>query len=95
MANTIFQKDIIKEVAAQTGQSGKDTEAAVKALLDIIGKNLKKVDVVQFTGFGSFKATNKPAREGRNPSNGEKITIPARREVRFAVGGDLKKKVNS
>ena len=95
MTNTVYQKDIIKEVAAQTGQSGKDAEAAIKALLDVIGKNLKTADAVQFTGFGSFKATNKPAREGRNPSNGEKITIPARREVRFAVGGDLKKKVNN
>ena len=41
-----------------------------------------------------FKVVNRAAREGRNPSTGEKIHIPASKAVKFTPGANLKERVN-
>ena len=93
---SIIQKsDLIKQVAASTGNTIKDTENTINTLLSTIAKNLKSNDKIQFTGFGSFNAKNVPARKGRNPATGVPIEISARRQASFSVGKELKDKVNS
>ena len=45
---------------------------------------------VALKGFGTFKNVAKPARIGRNPSNGESINIAAKSVVKFVPGKDFK-----
>ena len=45
-------------------------------------------------GFGTFKITERKARDGRNPLTGEKIKIKASKSVNFKVSTDLKKILN-
>lgn len=92
---TIQKSEIIKQVAATTGLTIKDTEATVNALFKTVEGNLKNVAKIQFTGFGSFNAKDVPARQGRNPQTGESITISARRQVTFSAGKELKDAVNN
>ncbi|MFT5702711.1 MAG: DNA-binding protein HU-beta [Rickettsiales bacterium] len=93
--SVIQKSDLIKQVAASTGNTVKDTESTINALLATIRDSLKSNDKIQFTGFGSFNAKNVPARKGRNPATGAEIEISARRQVTFSVGKELKDTVNS
>ncbi len=86
--------DLINKVAELGELSKKDAGKAVDAVLDSISESLKAGDAVQIVGFGTFKVTHKPARQGRNPSTGQTIDIAASNKVSFSPGATLKNAVN-
>ena len=86
--------ELIATVAGKTGMTKKDTEAAIKAILDIVGDSLKKGEKVQLIGFGSFEIHERAARTGKNPRTGESVTIPASSTPVFKAGKALKDAVN-
>ena len=53
----------------------KDAEISVKVILDAISQSLTKGDRVEIRGFGSFGLNYRPARTGRNPKSGEKVSF--------------------
>ena len=84
---------VVDAVAAKTGQSKKDTEMVIEAVLDVIKDALQKEDAVAFTGFGTFSVSHRAAREGINPATREKIQIPAVKVPKFKAGKGLKDSV--
>ena len=62
--------ELIAAVAENAGLSKKDSEAAIKALTEVITDALKSGDKVQLVGFGTFEVSERAAREGRNPQTG-------------------------
>ncbi len=86
--------DLIEAIATSADISKASAGRALDAVLDNIAEALQKGDVVTLAGFGSFKVVERAAREGRNPSNGEKIHIPASKIPKFSVGKNLKDAVN-
>ncbi len=48
---------------------------------------------VSLPGFGTFSTRKSKAREGRNPANGNAITIAARTVATFKAGKGLKARV--
>ena len=66
------------------------SEKCVNAILDCIGKGLKKDKAVQIVGFGTFAVKARKARTGRNPQTGETIQIKASKSVSFKAGQKLK-----
>ena len=57
-------------------------------------KGLKSEGKVTLTGFCTFTAKKKAAKEGRNPRTGETVKIAARKAVTFKPGTALKESVN-
>ncbi len=88
------KNQLVNEVAAKTNIKKKDAEAAVSAVFECIGEALAKDDKVQVVGFGTFKVKHKSAHEGRNPSTGARIMIPASSAPVFTAGKALKEQVN-
>jgi nucleoid DNA-binding protein len=80
---------LIDEIAKVTC-SKKEAGLAVNAILDAIGKSLKKKQEVALTGFGTFKVSKRKARMGKNPQTGESLKIPARNVPVFKAGKGLK-----
>lgn len=66
---------------------------AFDALLEGVTGSLQKGDPVVIVNFGTFTVKQRAAREGRNPSTGEKITIKAAKVVGFKAGKALKEAV--
>ncbi len=87
------KSELVDLVAEKAGMSKKDSEKAVKAVLDSITEGLVKGNKVQLVGFGTFEVRNRKEREGRNPATGEKIKIEALKVPAFKPGKALKDKV--
>ena len=49
--------ELVAAIAEQAGISKKDSEAALKAFVDIVGNALKDGDKVQLVGFGTFEVS--------------------------------------
>ena len=86
--------DLIDAIAAEAGLSKKDSEAALKATLGAISKALAADEKVVLVGFGTFSVKERAARQGRNPSTGKTIKIPAYKAPAFKAGKELKDIVN-
>ncbi len=86
--------ELVAALAAKTELSKKDSEAALNALVEVIGETLAKGEKVQLIGFGTFESKNRPARTARNPRTGAEVKIAASKAPAFKAGKALKDKVN-
>lgn len=87
------KSELVDLVAEKAGMSKKDSEKAVKAVLESITDGLVRGQKVQLVGFGTFEVRSRKEREGRNPATGEKIKIKALKVPAFKPGKALKDKV--
>ena len=86
--------ELVQKIHAKSGLSTKvQAESALDAVVEILTAAMKAGDSVTFTGFGSFKVTERAARKGRNPRTGAVIQIPASKVVKFRPGKNLKEAV--
>jgi len=90
----VSKRDLIDSVAKTTGISKTNTESVINEVLSSITGALKKEKRVQIIGFGTFKTVSRAARNGRNPSTGKEIKIPASKTTKFSPGKQLKEEVN-
>ena len=82
--------ELIAAVAEKAELSKKDADKAVNAVIEAITDAMVNGDKVQLVGFGTFEVRDRAAREGKNPSTGEKINIPATKVPAFKAGKALK-----
>ncbi|OPZ60659.1 MAG: DNA-binding protein HU [Deltaproteobacteria bacterium ADurb.Bin510] len=85
--------DLVNAVAEVTGTK-KQAQAAVEAVFDAIAGAMEKGEEVRLIGFGTFKVSERAAREGKNPQTGAMIKIPAKKVARFIPGKALKDSIN-
>lgn len=87
--------ELVAAMAEQTQLSKKDSEAALKAFIDVVSAELKKGEKIQLVGFGTFEVSERAAREGRNPQTGKTMKIAASKAPKFKAGKALKDLVNA
>jgi len=85
--------EFITAVAAKSGMTKKDTEAALSAVIDTITDTLAKGEKIQLVGFGTFEVRERAARDGINPQTKKKIKISATKVPAFKAGSALKEAV--
>lgn len=87
---------IIEKILEKVNVNGKksfskaEADLFTDAFLDVVQESVAGGEKVTFVGFGSFQAKERAARQGRNPSTQEPMTIPARKAVSFSVGSRFK-----
>ena len=86
--------ELIESIAAKAGLTKSDAKKAFEASLESVKEALVKGDKVQLIGFGTFAVSERPAREGVNPSSGAKIQIAAKTVVKFKACAKLADEVN-
>ena len=72
----------------------RDLEKALNLVFDEIIRAIAKGDNVQIRGFGSFKIRQLKTRIGRNPKDGSKVEIPAKKSVHWKMSKELFRKLN-
>jgi DNA-binding protein HU-beta len=87
------KSDLVKTVSHKVQQPESQVSAVVNATFDAIQGALASGEEVTLTGFGTFRISERGAREGRNPQTGQRITIPSRRSPSFKPGTQLKRAV--
>jgi integration host factor subunit beta len=73
----------------------RDSEEAVKTILDAMSGALARGHRIEIRGFGSFSISRRPPRVGRNPRSGEQVVIPEKRVPHFKPGKSLREAVDA
>lgn len=88
------KSELVTQISKRSNLPLATSRIVLQALTDSISEALAAGDRVQLVGFGTFKVTERAAREGRNPQTGDVIEIPATKTPSFSAGAELKKAVN-
>lgn len=85
--------ELVDAIAAKADLTKKDADAVLTAAVEAIMEAVSAGEKVTLVGFGTFEPRSRQAREGRNPSTGKPITIPATTVPAFSAGKLFKDKV--
>ena len=87
-----MNKDALVEMVLSKASlpTKKAAQDAVEAMLETIQTALSKGEEVAISGFGTFSAKKRAARQGVNQKTGEKIQIAATTVPKFKAGKGLK-----
>ena len=86
--------ELVEKIAAGAGLTKADAKNALDAMVAAVKEALVAGDKVSLIGFGTFAVNERPAREGINPAAKEKITIEAKKVVKFKAGAELADALN-
>ena len=89
------KKEIINKVYQNLGFSKKSSSIIIDDFFEFIVSELKKLNKVKISSFGTFVIANKNERVGRNPKTKIETKITARRVVKFRSSMAIKKKLNN
>lgn len=89
------KSELIARLAARFPQLvAKDTDYAVKMVIDAMSEALARGDRIEIRGFGSFALNYRPPRVGRNPKSGDKVLVPEKYVPHFKAGKELRERVD-
>lgn len=88
------KSEMIEDLATKTGLTKTECEKVFYTTFEIFKDELAKGEKVSVAGFGTFKITERAARDGRNPLTGEKIKIKASKSINFKLSKAIKEKIN-
>ncbi len=87
------KSELIDAIATQADISKAAAGRALDATVAAITETVANGDSVTLVGFGSFKASSRAARTGKNPKTGASIDIPATTVPKFSAGASFKSAV--
>ncbi len=81
---------LVEAISREAAITKTQAQNALDAFVKNVQRSLKNGDKVTIVGFGTFSASTRAARMGRNPQTGQPIHIAARRVAKFSAGKALK-----
>jgi integration host factor subunit beta len=89
------RSDLVNRLADRFRQlTQRDTEFAVKNMLEAMSEALARGHRIEIRGFGSFSVSRRPPRVGRNPRSGAQVQIPEKLVPHFKPGKALRESVD-
>ena len=90
------KSELIAILASRYPQlAARDTDYAVKTVLDAMTQALAAGQRIEIRGFGSFSLSERAPRIGRNPKSGEQVQVPGKQVPHFKPGKELRERVDS
>ncbi|NYT77803.1 integration host factor subunit beta [Alcaligenaceae bacterium] len=90
------KSELIALLASRYPQlAARDTDYAVKTMLDAMSEALASGQRIEIRGFGSFSLSERQPRIGRNPKSGEQVMVPGKQVPHFKPGKELRERVDS
>ncbi len=91
----MIKSELIEKLAEQNPHLlQKDVENIVNTVLDEMSNALARGDRIELRGFGAFSVKNRPARIGRNPRTGEKVSVSEKYVPQFKAGKEIRERLN-
>ncbi len=78
--------EMIDKIAKGAELTKAQAEKAAEIFMDSIVEAIKVGEKVTFVGFGTFTASERAERIGRNPQTGAEVKIPAKVAIKFKAG---------
>lgn len=85
--------ELVNAIAEKAQLTKVQAKAALEASMEAIAEELAKGEKVALVGFGTYSVVEKGERTGINPATKAKITIPAKKVIKFKAGAELAEKV--
>lgn len=83
------QSEVVKHFSETTGMKRAEVKLLFDELQTLATREVKTKGEFVLPGFGKLVKAERKAREGRNPSTGETIQIPARTALKFRISKTL------
>jgi integration host factor subunit beta len=90
---TITKKELVNRIADSTKQTKVVVKDILQRFLDEIIGELAAGNRLEFREFGVFEVKQRAARRAQNPRTLEKVSVPAKRVVKFKVGREMREKI--
>mgnify|MGYP002662926399 CR=1 FL=1 len=84
------KSELIEAVATAAELTKVDAAKAIDAFVETIVQAVANDDSVSLVGFCTFKASERAAREGKNPKTGEKLMMAETTVPKFSAGATFK-----
>ncbi len=85
--------ELVDQIAKDADITKTQANAALDSFTAAVVATLKKGERVTLVGFGTFSVSERAARNGRNPQNGDIIKIKARKVPKFKAGKEFSAKI--
>ena len=93
--SNITKKELVDEIASQTGFTQVKTKVIVEGLIDAVANAVIEGNNIELRGFGRFKNKQRKERRTRIPKTGELVNIPAKTRPVFEPSKELIEKINN
>ena len=87
--------DLIARVATEHGLAKEHVKKVIDSTFTAIAVAAASGEEIALAGFGRFKVTDLPERQGRNPATGEPITIAAAKKLSFSPAKTVREALNA
>jgi nucleoid DNA-binding protein len=91
----MLTKDLITEIALQTGYTKRRVEELLNATTSVVLENLLQGKAVQLQNIGSLEVKEKSARAFVHPKTGERSVVPARKQLVLRPTATIKDALNA
>jgi len=91
---SITKIELTEVVYEQMNIERKKAAEIVDIFFDEMKSGIQEHGIINISGFGKFSIKQKKARKGRNPQNGEAMTITPRKVISFHHSTILKERLN-
>ena len=93
LPQTITKKELVNRIAERTKQTKVVVKDVIQHFLEEIITELSVGNRLEFREFGVFEVKERAARRAQNPRTLEKVSVPAKRVVKFKVGRTMRERV--
>lgn len=91
----MLTKDLITEIAVQTGFTKRRVEELLNATTSVVLENLLQGKSVQLHNIGSLEVKEKSARAFVHPKTGERSVVPAKKQLILRPNVAMKEALNT
>jgi DNA-binding protein HU-beta len=91
---TKTKAELVSEVADTAGITQATATDVLDALVSVVTSTLQAGEAVSLSDLGKLSVSDRAARQGVNPSTGERIQIAASKAAKFSAGAKLKRALN-
>jgi len=88
------KQELIKLVADQSNETQTTVKTVIESFTSVLKDTVNKGEVFAFNEIGTFRLIQRKERICRNPKDGSKVKVPAKKVVKFKVAKTFKDSVN-
>ena len=91
---TLTKAHIVEKLFARNLFTKGESAQIIETLFELMKQALQDGEDVMISGFGKFSVREKHQRRGRNPQNGEPMTLAPHKVFTFKCSSVLREKMN-